>query len=224
MQNNSKNENLNFAIVDIVHALHEAYYAELHTAMNYICLSQNLQGFRGKILSDILKEEVKDEFNHAQEIANRINTLGFLVRPPVIAHNDMYHAKNFHTVYPLNYGIKGKNDRHDTNNSHTEDQNKNIYSNFSDAQIKLSQVSTQINSCYEPQHFDTVTLHAIQSILEAETEAINLYNRIIGLCEKNEFNNYDYPVDSGTADMIARILQDEQDHAKQMKELLRSFG
>lgn len=55
----------------------QAYFAELETAMNYISLINNLRGVEAEIIKDILREEVKEEFDHAQKLADRIRVLGY---------------------------------------------------------------------------------------------------------------------------------------------------
>jgi bacterioferritin len=52
---------------------------ELETVTNYIALSTNLDGVRAKHIKDELSTDVTTEIGHAQDIANRIKTIGGLV-------------------------------------------------------------------------------------------------------------------------------------------------
>lgn len=64
---------------EVVDLLVQAYYAELETAMNYIAIVNNVDGFKGDTVRRLLEEDIQEEFGHALTIAQRIRTLGFTV-------------------------------------------------------------------------------------------------------------------------------------------------
>lgn len=60
----------------IIEALAKAYNMELETVSNYIAVSTNLDGVRAKHIKDELAADVPTELDHAQQLANRIKTIG----------------------------------------------------------------------------------------------------------------------------------------------------
>jgi bacterioferritin len=60
----------------IIELLIKAYNAELETVMNYIANGTNLDGVRAKQIKDSLVADVAEELGHAQQLANRVKTLG----------------------------------------------------------------------------------------------------------------------------------------------------
>lgn len=49
---------------------------ELETALNYVANSINLDGIRAEEIKKALQADVTEEMNHAQQLGNRIKTLG----------------------------------------------------------------------------------------------------------------------------------------------------
>ena len=76
--NNLNDENQQF-LIKVVELLENAYFAEIETVINYISIFNNLKGIKSEPVKNILKNEIQDGFRHAQEIANRIRILGFIV-------------------------------------------------------------------------------------------------------------------------------------------------
>ncbi len=60
----------------IIAGLSKAYNMEIETVTNYIALSTNLDGVRAKHIKDELSADVPTEIGHAQQLANRIKTIG----------------------------------------------------------------------------------------------------------------------------------------------------
>lgn len=71
----AKSENVS----DIIELLIEAYNGELETVMNYLASSVNLDGVRAEEVKESLGKDVTEELGHAQQLANRIRTLGGVV-------------------------------------------------------------------------------------------------------------------------------------------------
>lgn len=136
-------------ISEVVSMLTEAYFAELETAMNYIALRNNLSGIDGEQVKQILDQEIQDEFNHAQALANRIRVLGFQVPNS----NDFRSTEQSPAQLSLGTGISLRD--------------------------------------------------AVRQVIEAESEAMNLYKRIIDKTAEHD------PV---TADLVTDLLADEEDH------------
>lgn len=63
----------------IVAELVKAYWMEMETVQNYIAASNNLDGVRAEEIKKALAADVSAELGHAQNIANRIRTLGGVV-------------------------------------------------------------------------------------------------------------------------------------------------
>ena len=61
---------------EIVDELTVAYFMELETVMNYISNSVHLDGVRAEEIKKSLEADVTEEIGHAQQIANRIKTIG----------------------------------------------------------------------------------------------------------------------------------------------------
>jgi bacterioferritin len=64
---------------DVVELLIKAYYSELSTAMNYIAIVNNVEGFQGDTIRRLLENDIQEEIGHAITLAQRIRTLGFTV-------------------------------------------------------------------------------------------------------------------------------------------------
>lgn len=60
----------------IVQELTQAYFMELETVMNYIANSVHLDGVRAEEIKKSLKADIPAEIGHAQQLANRIKTIG----------------------------------------------------------------------------------------------------------------------------------------------------
>ena len=71
----AKNENVS----DIIDLLIEAYNGEIETVMNYLAGSVNLEGVRAEEIKGSLARDITEELGHAQQLANRIRTLGGVV-------------------------------------------------------------------------------------------------------------------------------------------------
>lgn len=61
---------------EIVTELTKAYFMELETVMNYIANSVNLDGVRAEEIKKSLAADVTEEIGHAQQLADRIKTIG----------------------------------------------------------------------------------------------------------------------------------------------------
>lgn len=68
--------NKNKAIIELLTA---AYNAELETVMNYLANAVNLDGVRAEHIKESLLADVPAELGHAQQIADRIKTIGGMV-------------------------------------------------------------------------------------------------------------------------------------------------
>lgn len=55
------------------------YNSEIETSMNYLAISQNLQGLRAEIVREALAADVDVEMGHAKKIAARLHVLGVMV-------------------------------------------------------------------------------------------------------------------------------------------------
>jgi bacterioferritin len=64
---------------EIIDALKKAYGMELETVLNYIANSINLDGVRANEIRDSLKDDVKEETDHARKLGHRIKILGGIV-------------------------------------------------------------------------------------------------------------------------------------------------
>ena len=63
----------------IIHELKVAYAMELETVQNYIACSVNLDGVRSDVIKKALAADIAEELGHAQQLANRIKTIGGIV-------------------------------------------------------------------------------------------------------------------------------------------------
>jgi bacterioferritin len=61
---------------DIIRELCVAYAMELETVQNYIANSVNLDGVRSDVIKKALAADVPTELQHAQQLAQRIKTIG----------------------------------------------------------------------------------------------------------------------------------------------------
>ncbi len=61
---------------EIVDELTVAYFMELETVMNYIANSVQLDGVRAEEIKKSLAADVTEEIGHAQQLADRIKTIG----------------------------------------------------------------------------------------------------------------------------------------------------
>jgi bacterioferritin len=66
----------------------------------------------------------------------------------------------------------------------------------------------------QPPEHQTDIVHVIKGVIEAETGAIEHYNRIIEFCEG---------VDLVTQDMVIAILRDEEQHRRLFEGFLREY-
>lgn len=60
----------------VIDLLQEAYNDELETLANYLANGISLHGVRGEQVGEALLADVQEELNHAQVLAERLNTLG----------------------------------------------------------------------------------------------------------------------------------------------------
>lgn len=60
---------------EIVELLTTAYWMEIETVMNYLSLSQHLDGIRADEIAAALGEDVNEELGHAKQFAARIKDL-----------------------------------------------------------------------------------------------------------------------------------------------------
>jgi len=63
----------------ILTELARAYAMELETVQNYIAASVNLDGVRSEVIKKALAADIPTELMHAQQLANRIKTIGGVV-------------------------------------------------------------------------------------------------------------------------------------------------
>ena len=61
---------------EIIGELTKAYFMELETVMNYIANSVHLDGVRAEEIKKSLAADVTEEVGHAQQLADRIKTIG----------------------------------------------------------------------------------------------------------------------------------------------------
>ncbi len=59
----------------ILKALNKSYNMELETVINYLTISNYLDGFKAKHIKDSLAADVQEELTHAQSLASRIRVL-----------------------------------------------------------------------------------------------------------------------------------------------------
>lgn len=60
---------------EIVELLTRAYWMEIETVMNYLSLSEHLDGIRAEKVAQALGEDVTEELGHAKQFAARIKDL-----------------------------------------------------------------------------------------------------------------------------------------------------
>lgn len=60
---------------EILELLHTAYWMEMETVMNYLAISESLDGVRAKEIATALGADVADELGHARTFAGRIKEL-----------------------------------------------------------------------------------------------------------------------------------------------------
>ncbi|MDZ4817249.1 MAG: ferritin-like domain-containing protein [Verrucomicrobiota bacterium] len=63
----------------IINELIKAYSMEIETVANYIAASVNLDGVRSDVIKKALAADVAQELMHAQQLAERIKTVGGIV-------------------------------------------------------------------------------------------------------------------------------------------------
>ena len=61
---------------EVIEQLNVSYNMEIETVANYIANSYWLDGMQAKHIKDSLAEDIEEEVQHAQRLANRIKTLG----------------------------------------------------------------------------------------------------------------------------------------------------
>lgn len=64
---------------EIIQELTVSYWMEIETVQNYLANSTNLDGIRAHEIRESLGEDIQEELGHAQQLAQRIHTLGGLV-------------------------------------------------------------------------------------------------------------------------------------------------
>jgi bacterioferritin len=55
----------------IVEELHNAYWAEIETVMNYLAHATNLDGVSAEEIKEKLSEEINDSFGHAKKTGSQ---------------------------------------------------------------------------------------------------------------------------------------------------------
>jgi bacterioferritin len=55
----------------IVEELHNAYWAEIETVMNYLAHATNLDGVSAEEIKEKLSEEINDAFGHAKKTGSQ---------------------------------------------------------------------------------------------------------------------------------------------------------
>ena len=60
---------------DVVRLLHEAYFDELETVMNYLANSIVLDGVRAEEIKESLQADIQEELGHAQQLGERLKQL-----------------------------------------------------------------------------------------------------------------------------------------------------
>ncbi len=60
---------------DVIQVLHEAYFDELETVMNYLANSIVLDGVRAEEIKESLQADIQEELNHAQQLGERLKQL-----------------------------------------------------------------------------------------------------------------------------------------------------
>ena len=63
----------------IIEELKVAYWMEMETVMNYLSNSISLDGVRAEEIKNSLSADIQEELTHAQNIAQRIKTIGGIV-------------------------------------------------------------------------------------------------------------------------------------------------
>ena len=63
----------------VIDLLIEAYNGEIETVMNYLAGSVNPDGVRAEEIKESLAKDITEELGHAQQLAQRIRTLGGVV-------------------------------------------------------------------------------------------------------------------------------------------------
>lgn len=58
---------------ELITLLVKAYHDEVESAMNYMSYGHSLTGFRGEFIGEELLEDVSEEFNHSEKIAEHLN-------------------------------------------------------------------------------------------------------------------------------------------------------
>ena len=139
----------------IIKELSISYNMELETVCNYIANSIYLDGFRAKHVKDSLAADVQEELGHAQQLAQRIKTLGGR--------------------------IPGSQD------------------------LKMNQTAAQ------PPHDTLDVVSVIEGVIEAESGAIDQYQKIIEMTEG---------IDPVTQDMCIELKGDEEEHYRLFKGFL----
>jgi len=63
-------------VSQIVDELVVSYWMEIETVQNYLACSVNPDGVRATEIKESLEQDIQEELGHAQQIAQRIHTLG----------------------------------------------------------------------------------------------------------------------------------------------------
>lgn len=66
-------------ISQIIDELIVSYWMEIETVQNYLANSTNLTGIRADEIKESLEGDIQEELGHAQQLAQRIHTLGGVV-------------------------------------------------------------------------------------------------------------------------------------------------
>jgi len=138
----------------LVNLLQDAYVDEIETIMNYISNGVSLHGIRAEQVGQSLLNDVQEELNHAQLLAERLNTLG------EVPHGSL--------------------------------------------DAVMSQQSLQPPA--ERNDVESV----IKGVIDAETEAIELYREIIELAGEEG--------DYVTEDLAVQLLTDEEAHRAEFRD------
>lgn len=143
----------------IVELLQEAYVSEIETVMNYISNGVSLHGIRAEQVGQSLLQDVQEEVNHAQLLAERLNTLGEVP--------------------------------------------------------KGSFEGTMTQESLQPPTERNDIESVIQGVLDAESDAIDLYREIISVASEEE--------DYVTEDLAVQLLTDEEAHHSEFRDFAEEY-
>lgn len=142
----------------IIRELAVAYAGELETVQNYIACSINPDGVRSDVIKKALAADVAVEVMHAQQLGQRIKTLGGII--------------------PGSLG------------------------------------NPRNQEYLQPPKDTTDIIPVIKGVIRAEESAIAQYNKIIRLCEGEDYV---------TQDLVIQILGSEEDHRREFVGFLKEY-